>query len=251
MILEWNGYQVHKSLFQNFNHEQIAAMLGGHEMPPKYIGKTRIPEDHIRTYHELIDSNKFLSEIERYPPQDFDFNIIKNVFDHSKKSTFKIDEFSLYVYVENVLTFILLVDENNKNAIAAFAAFMHRPDLRTTMWQAKNSISYYPYKGKFLVAKIYKFCKEQLEWTIQSDLKQTKSAEILWSKTLPKIGINPKILDLETHRVHDNDGSLNVYGNERYCWIIESNDHYRNHINAHWGIPPFSNLYVTKKNYIK
>jgi len=250
-LVEWNGYLIGKEIFQKFNHEQIAAILGGHEMPPKYIGKTRIPENHIRTYHELIDSNKLLSEIERFPAQNFDYNIAKSMFDKSYELNYRINGFKLYSYVDNIMTTFFLFDAQNKK-IAAFASFIHRPDIRMSLWQAKNSETFSPYQGNMLVGKIYKFCKEQLEWSIQSDIEQTPAGENLWKSILPKLGLYPKVIDLDTHIVYSTKPDNEIYGMfQNYCWILESKDYYRNLVEEGSIMFLRNNYYVTKKNYIK
>ena len=65
----------------------------------------------------------------------------------------------------------LLILTDLDNNIAAYAGFIVRHNGK--IWQSKNASSYEPYKGKYLVAKLYKFVKEKLKISIQSDINQS------------------------------------------------------------------------------
>jgi len=256
MHINYHGYEINRNLLESFSRLQIDAMLGGHEMPPNYIGKTRIPEDHIRTYHKMV--NIPLSEIIRVPDQNFDVNEIKNKIENSHILPYKIDGYQLYSTVVGIRTIISLVDEE-VNDIAAFAIFIQRPDRMENLWQAKHVQTEKNYKGKKLVGKIYKFCIEHLNWTIQSDFEQIEAGKILWTKILPSLGLIPKILDMKTQWVYPNDGGIDVYnGNKRYCWVLNFYGTYSNDVDKELResiekgsslIKPYDS-YVTKKNYI-
>jgi len=123
---------------------------------------------------------------------------------------------------------LILTDNNNP---AAYAGFISRKN--NTIWQAKNAQTYDPYKGKNLVAKLYKFAMSQFDVSLQSDMEQTAQAKKLWTQTLPGIGVKPMILDVETEKYIDPatvDVDKFVYSNKRYCWIVESSGYY-NEIN--------------------
>lgn len=128
---------------------------------------------------------------------------------------------------------LILTDNNNP---AAYTGFISRKN--GTIWQAKNAQTYDPYKGKNLVAKLYKFAMSQFDVSLQSDMEQTAQAQKLWTQTLPSIGVKPMILDVETEKYIDPttvDVDSLVYPlgkpeNSRYCWIIESSGYY-NEIN--------------------
>jgi len=186
-----------------------------------------------RNYETLIDRDELihqLSEIKRYFIDSIDVSRINAIFKHAKNTDQFIDGLEVYAMLSGIEFGLFLFDPIEMK-IAAFAGFEQAPHLRADLWQAKNAQVFPPYGGKGLVGKIYKFCKENLRMSIQSDMVQSQSGEKLWTKTLPKLGIFPKILDLDTNRIHDNDGIIDVYDEKKnYCWIVEYDDHYRNQL---------------------
>ena len=141
----------------------------------------------------------------------------------------KIEEFTVYYKENNDQRIVILADSSND--VAAFAGFRTR--LNGKVWQARNAASYTPYTGRGLVGKLYLFVKEQLKKSIQSDSEQTVDGAKLWTNTLPRLGLSPKIYDTETGHIIDPtannidvypvQGSANQY---RYTWILEKFDHY-------------------------
>lgn len=131
-----------------------------------------------------------------------------------------------YVESGNHRGIILADDDDN---IAAYASFVVR--LNGRVWQAKNAVSYEPFKGRQLVGKIYRLVREKFGKSIQSDTEQTVAGMRLWTKTLPALGLNPKVYDTETGHIID-PGSIDIYPHSgsadqhRYTWILERNDHY-------------------------
>ena len=124
---------------------------------------------------------------------------------------------------------IILTDADNN--IAAYVSFVVR--LNGRVWQAKNAVSYDPYKGQALVGKIYKMVKEQFKKSIQSDTEQTVDGMKLWTKTLPSLGLSPKVYDVETGHILEPEQAHNLMypqqgspGEHRYTWILERNDRY-------------------------
>jgi hypothetical protein len=124
---------------------------------------------------------------------------------------------------------IILTDRENN--IAAYAGFVVK--LNGRVWQAKNAVSYDPYRGQALVGKIYKMVKQELKQSIQSDTEQTRDGMNLWTKTLPSLGLRPMGYDTQTGHVLDPEQTNNLMypqqgaaDEHRYSWILERNDHY-------------------------
>lgn len=124
---------------------------------------------------------------------------------------------------------IILTDQDNN--IAAYAGFVVR--INGKIWQAKNAVSYPPFKGQQLVGQIYKLVKETLKKSIQSDTEQTVDGMKLWTKTLPGLGLHPMIYDTTTgHIIDPKSNAVNMYPHQgsstehRYTWILERNDRY-------------------------
>jgi len=209
-----------------------------------------INKDLFRTYNDLISLSELkheLKEIKKFIVDDVDLNYVRDLLSKSHNTGQTIDGLRLYALNIGIELAIILYDVEN-DRIAAFAGFYHAPHIRENLWQAKTVQTFSPYKGKALVGKIYKFCKEELDMSIQSDFSQSQSGEKLWTKILPNLGLNPKIIDMNTFIVYPNDGKINVYDNtERYCWIIEYNDSYRNYIRENTILPYNSFQYLTFK----
>lgn len=146
---------------------------------------------------------------------------------------------------------IILTDQESN--IAAYAGFVVR--LNGKIWQAKNAVSYDPFKGQRLVGKIYKLVKETLGKSIQSDTEQTQAGMLLWTKTLPSLGLNPMVYDTSTgHIINPSTTNVNMYPQQgssiehRYTWILERNDHYpvQNLLVEGSLLMPFKNLWYNK-----
>lgn len=181
-----------------------------------------------RNYETLIDRDELihqLSEIKRYFIDSIDVSRINAIFKHAKNTDQFIDGLEVYAMLSGIEFGLFLFDPIEMK-IAAFAGFEQAPHLRADLWQAKNAQVFPPYGGKGLVGKIYKFCSEQLDMVIQSDLDQTISSKKLWTKTLPNLGIYPKIVDLKNNRIYDDNGTIEVYGNRQYCWLIDTHNYF-------------------------
>lgn len=146
---------------------------------------------------------------------------------------------------------VILTDHENN--IAAYAGFVVR--LNGKVWQAKNAVSYPPFKGQQLVGKIYKLVKETLGKSIQSDTEQTVSGMQLWTKTLPSLGLSPMIYDTTTgHIIDPASNNVNMYphrgspNEHRYTWILERNDRYpeQNLLIEGSLLMPYKNLWYNK-----
>lgn len=138
-------------------------------------------------------------------------------------------QFMLYFAERGNIRMLFLVDDDKR--IAAIATFASR--INGKVWQSKNVATYDPYKGQQLAGKLYKYAKEKLRKSLQSDIEQTWSGRKLWTKTLPALGLQPMIFDTTTERIADpNVTAIDVYPDDsspdlhRYCWILERNDHY-------------------------
>jgi hypothetical protein len=156
----------------------------------------------------------------------------------------------------------VIILTHNKD-IVAYAGFITR--LNGKVWQAKNLQVYPPYNGRQLGAKIYKYVKEQLKKSIQSDIEQSSAAEILWTKTLPAIGLTPRIFDTETDMILDQavtppelfkDALAKMYNNSdanpakyRYTWILEKFDNYQEHcvLKEAQLLMPYKNIWYNFK----
>jgi hypothetical protein len=160
--------------------------------------------------------------------QSFPIDLVKKFLDKSSPNG-QIDQFIVnYVESGNHRGIILTDQEEN---IAAYAGFVVR--LNGRVWQAKNAVSYDPYRGQALVGKIYKMVKQNLNKSIQSDTEQTTDGMKLWTKTLPSLGLDPKIYDVTTGHILDPEKSKHLMypqsgsaHEHRYTWILERNDRY-------------------------
>ena len=168
-----------------------------------------------------------LSEIEIVGPQDFPKSMLEPWLEKSRPRGMIEDRFYVnYIEIGDERGIILTDDHNNIAAYAGFISVMHGK-----VWQAKNAISFDPYKKQSLVGKIYKMVKEEYHQSVQSDIEQTTDARKLWTRTLPSLGLKPMIFDTKTDRIIDPiDSNISVYSNteekHRYCWILEAFDHY-------------------------
>lgn len=176
-----------------------------------------------------------INEILRISTQNFPIRGVEKLLKLTRDGYGYIDDLTVN-YVESGDDRIIVLTDEKK--IAAFAGFISR--LNGRVWQAKNLQTYNEYRGKNLGAKIYKYVREVFKKSIQSDIEQSPSSEILWTKTLPKMGMNPKIFDTETEYVLDKTNDT-VYSNAlskmytsddsdpekyRYTWILEKFDRY-------------------------
>lgn len=178
-----------------------------------------------------MGSKMNINGIEKIPEQYFPIEKAAQLLSRASPMG-KIEEFNINYLEDNNARAVILTDL--ENIIAAIATFVVR--INGNIWQVKNVQSYPPYKNKALAAKIYKMVKEKIGKSIQSDIFQSNGAQTLWTKTLPSIGLNPMIFDMQTDRIinpNNFDMSLlypDSFGNDsakfRYSWIIEKNDNY-------------------------
>lgn len=172
-----------------------------------------------------------LSEIMIVPEQNFPSEKIKEYFSlASDAGKFPYAQFETR-YLNSNGELLIFLHQNEE--IAAFTGFKQ---LSQTTVQGKNAQVFSDCKGQGLVAKIYKFVNHDLKKTILSDIMQSSSGANLWKKTLPSIGITPKIFDTEDEYIIDpnaypemfNEILSKVYQDEssdekfKYCWIIEN-----------------------------
>lgn len=145
---------------------------------------------------EIIQKQK-IDEIEYAPSNNFPVEHAQKILDNSTPIG-KISNFIVNLYEEAEEKFIILTYKNKIAAFAGFAVFQTDDN-----WQAKNVQTYAPYKNQQLAGKIYKFVNKELGKTVLSDFRQTMSGQKLWSETLPSLGLNPKIYDIENSIVID------------------------------------------------
>ena len=176
-----------------------------------------------------------VTEILRISTQDFPIRNVEKLLSMTQDGYGSVDNLTVNYLEAEDQRIIILTD---KDHIAAYAGFLSR--LNGRVWQAKNLQTYGNYRGKKLGAKIYKFIKETFKKSIQSDIEQSPSAEKLWTKTLPELGMHPKIFDTETDYIIDtsypqayNKAIEKMYTNNtedadkyRYTWILEVYDRY-------------------------
>lgn len=153
---------------------------------------------------------------------------------------------------------LILTDDAN---IVAYAGFISRMNGR--VWQAKNLQVYPPYLGNKLGGKLYLYIKTQMKKSIQSDIEHSPESEKLWIKTIPSLGMNPKIFDNDTEYIidHSNPGAFNaaltkMYTNDetdlekyRYTWILEMSDHYNENsiLKENSLLMPYTNIWYNFK----
>jgi hypothetical protein len=186
-----------------------------------------------------------VTEIEITPEQQFGQDHILQRLQLATQQKNLIDGFEIYLYDENHTRLIAAWDDKNKQ-LAAAVVFQHMPKLRSRLYVAKNTEVFPQYQGQRLSGKLYKYCCEVLDMTIQSDMWQSASAKSLWTKTLPALGLHPQILDTTTNRTYSPD-KIDPYknNNHRYCWILEAHDNYPNHISEQSLIQPYRGIYAS------
>ena len=153
---------------------------------------------------------------------------------HKSEKIGKIKNLDLYYLKQHNHIVFVLANENND--IAAYSSFIERAN---QVWQEAGMRTYPPFKGQQLIGNLYKFIKERLYKSLQSDQQHTDSAKHLWTHTLPSLGLNPYIYDSQTAKIIDpknNKYGIEVYPDSsgltlaelwRYMWIINSGDYYR------------------------
>ena len=196
-----------------------------------------------------------IDEILRISTQDFPLHKVKQLLKLTKDGYGNVDNLVVN-YVEDGDQRIIILTDSNKT-IAAYAGFISRMNGR--VWQAKNLQTYNEYIGHQLGAKIYKYVKEVMKKSIQSDIEQSPSAEKLWTKSLPDVGLYPKIFDCESQYVIDksnleayNNALKKLYTNDdtdpdkfKYTWILEQSDHYpeQNILKENQLLMPYTGLW--------
>ena len=200
-----------------------------------------------------------IDEILRISTQDFPERKVRDLLKHTKDGYGTIDDLTVN-YVESGDDRIIVL--TNGKEIAAYTGLISRMNGR--VWQMKNLQTYGEYIGNQLGAKIIKFIKQNFKKSIQSDIEQSLSAEKLWTKTLPSLGIYPKIFDTETEYIIDksNPSAYQVameklYTNNehdpdkfRYTWILEHSDHYSEHsiLKENQLLMPYTGIWYTFKD---
>jgi hypothetical protein len=185
-----------------------------------------------------------VDEIQMIPHQSFGQAHILQILHLATQQTETIDGLELYVFDENSTRLVAAWDDQNKQ-LAAYVVFQHLPQLRSNLYVAKNTETLQQYRGKAIAGRLYKYCKTVLNMTIQSDVFQSISGKMLWTKTLPALGLKPQVLDLQTNRTLDT-GQIDPYenNNKRYCWILEACDHYPNQLAENSLIQPYKGIYA-------
>jgi pyrimidine deaminase RibD-like protein/GNAT superfamily N-acetyltransferase len=188
-----------------------------------------------------------VDEIEIIPQQEFGQDHILQVLHRATQQSDTILGLEIYVYDENHTRLVAAWDDKNKQ-LASAAIFEHQPQLRQRLYVGKNVETYPGYRNQKLAGRLYKYCKETLGMTIQCDMSQTIGSKTLWTKTLPSLGLHPKVLDSQTSKTFD-AGVIDPYQNNnlRYCWILESNDKYPNHLCENSLVQPYRNIYVAQE----
>ena len=185
-------------------------------------------EDTVREIKGLPIDDEYLDEIQMVTLSDdvFPQSFVADLFKQARRTDQKINGLDVYEVLAGNQRGILLGDSQQNPA--AYVGFISQKN--DTIWQIQNSVTYDPFKGQALVAKIYKHVKEKYKKSIQSDIEQSADARRLWTKTLPAMGIRPMIYDTNTgHVIDPKNNNIDVYSHKdpyRYSWIIEKFDYY-------------------------
>lgn len=189
-------------------------------------GLTRDTISSIKQFWEEIaaDNRSELDEIKIIHPRPemFPIETARERLNQATKMNKTIDGFQVYKLNNKNVHMIILADNNNEPA--ALAGFVERIN---DLWQVANAVTFNPYKGKALVAKIYQMVMKDFGKNIQSDVEQGTEGARLWTKTLPSLGFKPMIYDSTSGYIIDPANTdTNVYHNERYTWIIQRDNYY-------------------------
>lgn len=185
-------------------------------------------EDTVREIKGLPSDDEYLDEIQLVTLSDdvFPQSFVADLFKQARRTDQKINGLDVYEVSASNQRGILLGDSQQNPA--AYVGFISQKN--DTIWQIQNSVTYDPFKGQALAAKIYKHVKEKYKKSIQSDIEQSADARRLWTKTLPAMGIHPMIYDTNTgHVIDPKNNNIDVYSHKdpyRYSWIIEKFDYY-------------------------
>jgi len=205
----------------------------------------------VKTEFKVISKMK-INEIEMVGDNEFPYSLAEQHRIASNPMGMFDRNFMLNYLEEGHDRVLILTDDDRK--IAAYAGFRSR--INGKVWQSKNIATYDPYKGQQLAGKLYKYVKEKLNKSLQSDLEQTWAGRKLWTKTLPALGLQPMIFDTKTERIADpRVTDINVYPDDsspdlhRYCWILERRDHYpeQNLVNESSLLMPFTGMWYNPK----
>lgn len=164
-------------------------------------------------------------------------------------------------YLETQDQRIIILTDQHKN-IAAHAGFISRMNGR--VWQIKNIQTHGDFRGRQLAAKIYKYVKEIMKKSMQSDIEQSMSSKKLWTRTMPRMGLHAKLFDTETNYIIDQtypaayEHALSkIYTSDhtdpekyRYTWILSHNDHYpeQNILSENSLLMPYTGRWYTFKD---
>ena len=199
-----------------------------------------------------------LSEIETMGDAEFPYENAERILsDASPKGAFD-NQFTLFYAEDRDVRSLLLVDDDKK--VAALATFISRKN--GSVWQSKNVATYPPYTGLKLSGRLYKYVKDNLHVSIQSDYQQTWSGKRIWTKILPSLGMKPMVFDAETEKIIDpkdfdpklmypEDSQIDVL--HRYMWVLEKYDHYpvQNMLSESTLLMPYTGLWYNYKKETK
>jgi hypothetical protein len=190
-----------------------------------------------------------INEIELVGDQDFPLATAEHYLSLARPNgTF--GDFVVYYAEFDDARVVIFVDD--KKQVAAYAGFYSR--LNGKVWMARHAQTYDPHKGKNLMGQLYKYVKETLRKSIQSDIFQTYAGKKMWTVTLPALGLKPMIFDTQTEHIIDPiTSSINVYPGDkdpdvhRYCWILEKYDHYpdQNILRENSILTPYTGIWYT------
>ena len=132
--------------------------------------------------------------------------------------TIDLSKFNLFNIIKDNCNIFIVSDKDNNPA-----SYVKFEVIDENTWQAKEAITYNPYKGQALAAKIYHMIATNSDYRILSNSIQTSDAARMWTKTLPGFKVYPNVYDLVNKTILD-PKSFDVYSAEppdRYVWIIE------------------------------
>jgi len=185
-----------------------------------------------------------LDEIIKLPDQDIPYGEVLDKLEVSNPRG-TLEQFTVNYAEDRRKCWVILTDSGE---MAAFAGFIISDD----GWSLQNDsmLTMPKYRGMNLMAKLFKFIKEEWSMSIYSDYRMTQSGYTVWTAGLPKLGLSPMIIDTETEQIIDPKSeyakSLPLFASsmapnsDRYIFMMERYDRYprQNIINeGHSSIP--------------
>lgn len=182
----------------------------------------------MRKYIDIIRKNEQITEILKIGTTGFQLKDAEERVDRTQPIG-HVESYQLRFGKENMSgsefgVFMLVVEDTLEVAAICFMEILNNGQL----WQERAIQVFDSHRKQALIAKLYKHLIDNHHITLMSDMQHSGDSRNLWTKTLPRMGLYPKVYDAKSNKIVDNppeDAIKLVYGNdnignEQFCWII-------------------------------